>query len=55
MKPVLYPGSSAQQQCQCSSRINAGTDRTDVGRGSLEQPTIECLRTIGPEDSGAEF
>ena len=31
--PVGYPGSSAQQRSQCSTRISAGAD---VGRGSLK-------------------
>ena len=31
--PVAYPGSSAQQRSQCSTRISAGAD---VGRGSLK-------------------
>ena len=30
--PVAYPGSSAQQRSQCSTRISAGAD---VGCGSL--------------------
>ena len=39
----MYPGSSAQQRSQCSTRISAGAD---VGRGSLKYPAIECL-TLG--------
>ena len=40
---AAYTGSSAQQRCQCSSRICAGTD---VGHGSLKQLVIECF-TLG--------
>ena len=65
---MAYPGSSAQQRSQCSSRISASTV---TGRCSLNNPAIECLTldlkrgmngvtlaiatlgTIGPEDSGA--
>ena len=64
---MAYPGSFAQQRCQCSSRISAGAGE---GCGSLEEPAIECwtlglsrgmnsvtpaivtLGTIRPEDSG---
>ena len=38
-----YPGSSAQQRSQCSTRISAGAD---VGCGSLIWPAIACL-TLG--------
>ena len=43
-----YRGSSAQQRCQCSSHIGAGTASagTDAGHGSLKEPAIECL-TLG--------
>ena len=40
---MAYPGSSAQQRSQCSTRISADTD---VGRGSLKLPAIACL-TLG--------
>ena len=40
---MAYPGSSAQQRSQCSTRISAGAD---VGRGSVKYPAIACL-TLG--------
>ena len=41
---MAYPGSSAQQRSQCSTRISAGAG---VGRGSLKYPAIACLMTLG--------
>ena len=40
---MAYPGSSAQQGSQCSTRISAGAD---VGRGSLKKTAMACL-TLG--------
>ena len=40
---MAYPGSSAQQRSQCSTRISADAD---VGRGSFKYPAIACL-TLG--------
>ena len=46
---AAYRGSSAQQRCQSSSHIGAGTTSagTDAGHGSLKEPAILCL-TLGP-------